>query len=328
METVSCALCGSGPDKNEILETRTKNKKIKANTVICKNCGLVFLNPRMTKNEYSKFYSSPAYRKLASGTEKPTQALDERSLRGAEEKTDFFIRSVDLRTLKIKSYLDIGCSAGYLPYKFSQMGWQAEGLEPTKTFADHGKKKFGIKIIPVLLEEARIHKEYSFITLVHVFEHITDPHSVLRKLRNLLADDGILYIEVPNVHEFYGRFEQSCDIAHPYYYSPATLSAVLKMNGFDIVKLVRGSSVRLFAKKGTPTKVKVSEYAKTLDVLHKLRRNYYLKGYFIFTPLFDRFSRFVVKHETLATTFKKLARAYSRSRLPFSNALRQLGAVE
>ncbi len=311
----------------EILETRARYG-LQVNTVICKVCGLVFISPRMTLKEYEEFYSSPAYRKLYSSMEVPTKGLDERSLRGAKEKFSFLSGNISMSQFKKKRFLDIGCSAGYLPFVFHQNGWEAEGLEPTRTFAEHGRKKFGLNIMTGLVENTKFNGKYSFITLVHVFEHITDPHSVLSKLRSLLADDGVLYIEVPNVQEFYGRFEQSCDIAHPYYYSPATLSAVLKINGFDIVKLVAGSSVRVFAKKGTPAKVKVSEYAKTLDILRKLRRNYYLKGYFIFTPLFDHFSRFVVKHETLATAFKKLARAYSRSGLPFSRAMKELGAVE
>jgi len=325
MENVNCTLCGSGV--KEILETRARYG-LQVNTVICKVCGLVFISPRMTLKEYDEFYSSPAYRKLYSSMEMPTKEMDERSLRGAEEKFSFFSRSINMSRFGKKKFLDIGCSAGYLPFVFHKRDWEAEGLEPTRTFAEHGRKKFGLNIMTGLVENTKFKGKYSFITLIHVFEHITDPHAVLRKLRNLLDADGILYIEVPNVQEFYGRFEQSCDIAHPYYYSPATLSAVLKMNGFDIVKLISGSSVRLFAKKGTPAKVKVSEYAKTLDILRKLRRNYYLKGYFIFTPLFDRFSRFVVNHGTLATALKKLARAYSRSGLPFSRAMKELGAVE
>ncbi|MBI4170701.1 MAG: class I SAM-dependent methyltransferase [Candidatus Aenigmarchaeota archaeon] len=326
METVVCALCGS--DKNEILETRTKNKEIKANTVICRNCGFVFLNPRMTKREYAEFYSFAQYRKLAGGTEQPTEALDQRSLRGAEEKFTFFSRDINLSQFRTKKFLDIGCSAGYLPFVFSQNGWEAEGLEPTRSFVQHGRKKFGLNIMTGLIEAHKLTKRYSLITLIHVFEHITNPHVVLQKLRKALAEDGLLYIEVPNVQEFYGRFEQSCDIAHPYFYSPETLSAVLRINGFDIVKLVAGSSVRVFAKKGAPAKVKVDEYEKTLEALRNNRRSYYLKGYFIFTPLFDSFSRFVANHEMLAIAFKKLARAYSRSGLPFSRAVKELGAVE
>ncbi len=325
METVDCAMCGSGD--REILATKARFN-LPATTVICKKCGMVFLNPRMTMKEYEEFYSSPAYRKLYSSTEKPTRQLDERSLRGAWEKFHFFSGSIGLNLFKTKKFLDVGCSAGYLPFVFSKNGWDAEGLEPTRTFAEHGRRKFGLKIRAGLLENEAFVSKYSFITLIHVFEHITDPHAALRKLKKLLTDGGILYIEVPNVQEFYGRFEQSCDIAHPYFYSPATLSGVMKMNGFEIVKLISGSSVRVFAKKGPSVRVKISEYEKTLRILQKCRRNHYLKGYFIFTPLFENFSRFVANHAALAKAIKKFARAYSKSRLPFSNALKQLGAVE
>ena len=325
METVECAICGSAD--HELLAARASHN-IQAKTVICRRCGLVFLNPRMTRQEYEKFYSTPAYRKLCSNAEVPTEELDRRSLRGAEEKFAFFAKSINLSAFRRKKFLDVGCSAGYLPFAFKRHGWAAEGLEPTGTFADHGREKFGVAIMTGLLETAKFRKKYSFITLIHVFEHMTDPHAALRKLRSMLAPDGILYIEVPNVQEFYGRFEQSCDIAHPYFYSPATLLAVLRMNGFAAAKMQSGASVRIFARKGHKENVSVSDYAPTIAAIAKRKRDYYLKGYFIFTPLYTSASRLAYRRPALAKVVKKIARAYSASRLPFAHALRELGAVE
>lgn len=325
METVKCTLCGSVD--HGVLETRARFG-MKANTVICRRCGLVFLNPRMTPAEYEQFYSSSAYRKLYSNAERPTKVLDERSLRGAREKFLFVSGAIDLSGFSRKKFLDIGCSAGYLPFIFSQHGWESDGIEPTKTFAEHGRKKFGLDIKTGMLNSVSIRKKYSLITMVHVFEHMTDPHATLKKIRNILAEDGLVYIEVPNVQEFYGRFSQGCDIAHPYFYSPQTLRAVLAASGFDVVKMVCGSSVRAFAKKGTAARLLVDDYAKTMSVLQRQRRSYYTKGYFFFTPACETVTNLLAKHDRLANFFKKIARMYSKTRLPFSRALHQLGVFE
>lgn len=325
MEKILCALCDS--DDHETLETRARYE-LKATTVICKNCGLVFLNPRMTFGEYEKFYSSSKYRKLYSSMESPTKELDERSLRGAEEKFAFFEKNINLSKFKNKTFLDIGCSAGYLPFVFKKNGWDAEGIEPTKSFAEHGRKKFGVKIRTGLLEKEIYKKKYSFITLVHVFEHLTEPHTALQKLRKMLTANGLLYIEVPNVQEFYGRFEQSCDAAHPYFYSPETLTAILRSNGFEVFKSFSGSAIRIFAKTGKKKLTKISDYARTKEILKRRRRNYYIKGYFIFTPIYERSSRAIANNPKAAAAFKKFAKVYSKSRLPFSRALKELGAVD
>jgi SAM-dependent methyltransferase len=53
VESVSCNLCGS--DERELVAERDKYK-LSLNTVMCRKCGLIYLNPRPTARAYQKHY--------------------------------------------------------------------------------------------------------------------------------------------------------------------------------------------------------------------------------------------------------------------------------
>ncbi len=333
METVACALCGS---RNQQLLAKKSRFGIPAPMVICRDCGLVFINPRMTGEEYGKFYSSNAYRRLYSKKEAPDTILDASSIRGAEEKLRFIKNRVNLAKIMPKKFIDVGCSAGYLAYLFKKAGWDSIGIEPSIKFSDYGSRKFGIKILPILLEDMKTVKKYGFIALIHVFEHFTEPEIALKKLRSLLADGGVMYLEVPNVWEFYGRFEG--DVQHPYFYSPPTLRTLLERNGFSVIWIDAGTAVRIFAKKGRFLNKKCSTYEETVRRIDKINRDYYLRGYWLFTPAFAYTKNFLgfatVKlfgeegSSRIINALKRIARAYIRAGLPLSRALKGLGAVD
>ncbi len=45
-----------------------------------------------------------------------------------------------------------------------------------------------------------INGEYSMISMIHVLEHIIDPHKEIEKIAQLLENNGILLIQVPDIH--------------------------------------------------------------------------------------------------------------------------------
>jgi 2-polyprenyl-3-methyl-5-hydroxy-6-metoxy-1,4-benzoquinol methylase len=51
-----------------------------------------------------------------------------------------------------------------------------------------------------LIEEIEIESKYDVIFLVHTLEHVTDPTSVLTKLKSLLTPKGKIFVAVPNAN--------------------------------------------------------------------------------------------------------------------------------
>ena len=80
------------------------------------------------------------------------------------------------------------------------------------------------------------------IAMFHVLEHLEDPVEVLEECRSVLADDGRLFIEVPNGSS---RAAKSLDPAwdrwqfgfHYWHYTPPALHALTGRAGLRILEL-------------------------------------------------------------------------------------------
>jgi SAM-dependent methyltransferase len=85
--------------------------------------------------------------------------------------------------------IEIGCGKGYFMTKLREAGYQVTGLDPTYQGEDASvvKKFYG----PELGLFA------NGLVLRHVLEHIQDPYTFLKLIRDSNAGRGLLYIEVP-----------------------------------------------------------------------------------------------------------------------------------
>lgn len=95
--------------------------------------------------------------------------------------------------------LDAGCGAGGLLVRLTALGWQAEGVEVDPVAADVARTTSGR---PVRVGDFRAIDlptgAYDLVVLSHVFEHLDDPITALRRLRSLLAPGGRLVLIYPN----------------------------------------------------------------------------------------------------------------------------------
>jgi hypothetical protein len=75
--------------------------------------------------------------------------------------------------------------------------------------------------------------------MIDVVEHLPDPRATLRAAASLLREGGLLYLLTPDVESVSARLLRSrwwgLRPAHLYYFSPATLSALLGQVGFEVV---------------------------------------------------------------------------------------------
>ena len=100
---VGCAICES----KDLIIFATKSKfDADIPTLICKNCGLVFTNSKMTQEEQNQFYKDDTYIKLKYPTVKKyyQEKVDAQTLRAQQSFsfTDQFIK-------RNSDILDIGC---------------------------------------------------------------------------------------------------------------------------------------------------------------------------------------------------------------------------
>lgn len=129
--------------------------------------------------------------------------------------------------------LDLGCGIGVTLSAFHDIApaWSLEGYDPNL------KDIASISALPGVTavhggELADLPPGYRCITCFHVLEHIVDPLPTLSQARALLADDGVLVIQIP----YYRDNAFDLTIAdHCSHFTPATLAPLLARAGLEIV---------------------------------------------------------------------------------------------
>lgn len=196
--------------------------------LICQNCGFVFQDPQTSKAADPDFYQQ-TYRCIYQASEEPTPKdlyqQTQRALNQAE-----WLKS--LHNNKFSDILDIGASSGLLLETFAKkFGAQVTGVEPGDAYRALAEAK-GIPMhasIEALISKKP--KRFDLVTLMHVLEHLEHPIQVLTQIREeLLAEDGLLFIEVPN---FYAH--DSYELAHLSCFTKHTLNELIQQTGFEVV---------------------------------------------------------------------------------------------
>ncbi|MFC1727320.1 class I SAM-dependent methyltransferase [Patescibacteria group bacterium] len=196
--------------------------------VKCKSCGLVFVNPRVNGKEIIDQYSSKAEKDY---------------IKDASGRTASFRRSVKM-VKKFQNFgkiLDIGCAAGFFLKAAEEEGFRAYGIEPNQWLANWGKKKLSLKIFNIPFEKAKFRKSsFEVVAFWDVLEHLTDPLAALKKANKLLKKDGLIVINYPDIESLSARIFKArwwfVWSGHLYYFSPETISKMLKKAGFKVIE--------------------------------------------------------------------------------------------
>jgi len=221
-----CPVCGSCQIKHF---SNAKHKEVKLSYDICKNCGIIFMNPHPTEEWYDIFYKQ-YYRSFYSDPISPTPDEKVKQRKRARTLLQFLKKDI----YGERYHLDIGCSTG----EFSQ-ALKSEypisrsvGVEPDQTYRQSAES-LGIKCYDNLSSVSNDKQSFTLISMNHVLEHILKPSQFLSNLKkDLLERGGLVYIEVPNYAGLFGSFE----IAHPIVFTEESLENTLKLAGFKIIE--------------------------------------------------------------------------------------------
>jgi SAM-dependent methyltransferase len=139
------------------------------------------------------------------------------------------------------SVLDIGCGTGYLLHKLESKGWEVQGIEPGKP-ALFGSEKYKIPIINDFFPSNKLNGKFDVVICSLVLEHIIDPADFIRKIKQVLKENGTVVIGVPNCLPYI----LSGDISmlfheHWSYFTPNSLTAFLIKNSCSNISIKESS---------------------------------------------------------------------------------------
>ena len=269
-ETINCPLCSA--------DLFRKKYEIKSwNIVKCTKCGLVYVNPRLQKNELINIYTENYFDNDAVGYlhYKDISELRTKNFqKWVADATSYFQAPVSCRAL------DIGCAAGYCLDVFKAMGWDACGVEVNKAYASQLKQD-GYKVYNAPLLEINFNERYDIITLFDVVEHLTDLREHFSKLGSILSDNGIIVIITPDFNSlqrriFGKKWFQFKPVEHINYFNLHTLKNLVESSGLKIIRHKKGGQYSNMA--FLQNRLQRYGFGKTLPIFHFITKLFKLNN--------------------------------------------------
>jgi len=269
-EKLNCLTCNS--KDFQTLSEKSRYGVI-MHVVICKNCGLVQTNPRMTKDSLYKFYENE-YRKIDQGLESPNQEFFLKQYNHGKNIYNY-IKQITGKPIKKKFVVEIGTGSGGILQFFKENDNKVLGLDIDREYIEFGKTK-GLNLNVGTIEKiSSLDKKPDLIIYSHVVEHLINPLEDLKKIRNYVNNNSLLYVEVPGIkfleYSYNQDFLRYLHDAHTFHYTLTSLKNCMKKAGFDFI--AGNEVINSLFKIGRIDENYENDYDLVIQYLQKLERN-------------------------------------------------------
>lgn len=214
----------------------------------CKRCSLVFLDPQMDNDGYSDFYAK-WYRPIVSAyhdREINAETLPADQRRYADSLSEWLSSqfsaqsSAQLGGAKIDTLLDVGGSTGIVAAALRDaIGAQGTVIDPSPEELEVAAG-LGLETAAGFVEdfEPAAGTRFDLVVLCQTADHLLDVASALRKIRQLVSDEGWFFVDIVDyqtVAANKGGIVEAIKVDHPYYFSDVTVRCALARAGFEVV---------------------------------------------------------------------------------------------
>lgn len=231
LEHIDCPIC----ERNETVPLFNKDS---LSVVVCKQCRLRYVNPRVSHQTLETGYVEAYY---------PPDKV-ERIRTDSMEWLQMAERLAELeKQCQGKGQLlDVGCGIGTFLHLAREQDWETYGIDPSKSGSAFAQERYKLDVRCGEVFDADFPSaHFDAITAYHVLEHISELNPFLREIRRVLKPHiGKLVIEVPNGGSLQSRLQKAdWPYVHPrdhlYYFSAHTLPKLLRKHGFHHITLGR-----------------------------------------------------------------------------------------
>jgi 2-polyprenyl-3-methyl-5-hydroxy-6-metoxy-1,4-benzoquinol methylase len=163
----------------------------------CANCGLVNLDlsAGLDQTQYTDQWVDP------------TDATEPRN-----RDNDATFRFIQRYVRGPGRLLDLGCGHGRLLYRAKMDGWEVKGVELSAETAARAQAELGVPVVAVDFLQMTPAQEdlehFDLVCLRHVLEHLPDSKLAMRKIRAMLAPQGQVLLEMPNIEAWDKRIKR------------------------------------------------------------------------------------------------------------------------
>ena len=131
-----------------------------------------------------------------------------------------------------RTLLDIGCGAGFFIACLKRYSWDVRGIDISEWATNFAREKLNLDVLMGSIEDVEISDQFDVITMYHTLEHLSHPLQSLKKVSEILSNDGVFVVKAPNLASFdriwHGtKWRGYTDQSHFYYFTPKTYQMLL-----------------------------------------------------------------------------------------------------
>ncbi len=243
MKSERCPICSSTArqDQKSYLELALNQAPKPYEIFHCKGCGLRWMSPHPTPDDYQTIYDSSYYE-------------SEQEMGGSyrEEKLELLPCYSNLAK-RFQSFgitsklLDIGCGTGDFLISAQEHGISGTGVEPSRHACQQAAAA-GLTVHEGTLSDlSPDNGPYAAVHCSHVLEHVPDAHAFIEQIKDITQPGAPVYIEVPiqfdGLLDMINRLRRQQrrysdhSIHHHYFFTPKAIKQLLTAHGFEIISL-------------------------------------------------------------------------------------------
>lgn len=166
--------------------------------------GFLELVNKPTKEELEDYYAKSYYQNESGNFRKEYSRLESKIIEMRVEQKAIHISELIRNGEEIiGSLLDVGCGEGYVLNHHKKMGWKVSGID----FSTVGVKQMNANVAQyveqgdvyeLLFSKIRSNQKYDIVWLGNILEHVLSPIELLNSIQNLVYNNSILVVTVPN----------------------------------------------------------------------------------------------------------------------------------
>ncbi len=243
-----CKICGEKGkiqiNKNDFfLRTDSSDKKlIEYKNFVCVNCGNIYHYPDINNKKLIKHYQT-SYRNTDSIINLDKSNIDlpirfdwtTMSFHRFHAFYEIIKNNKVIKNYKKIKILDYGCYQGAFLYSCKKIfNFKTFGTDFNKEGLNLAKSVFMVdEVFQTNDNFFKKKNKVDIISLLHVFEHLSDPVNFLVKIKkNILKKNGLLYLEIPN--PFANPLN---DPTHLNLYSAETIRYILESCNYKVLNI-------------------------------------------------------------------------------------------
>jgi 2-polyprenyl-3-methyl-5-hydroxy-6-metoxy-1,4-benzoquinol methylase len=234
-ENVRCNSCHADNFDIVVSDGRDRRHQLPGQfrLVKCRECSLVYLNPRPTTKALAVYYP-PDYAPYVQ--------------RGLPGKLTRFLREREAAGLRRSlpegaEVLEVGCAAGDLLVPLRDVGFRVTGVELSDHAATIARTRHHLDVHTGTIADAPLAgRSFDAVIMRNVIEHVPDPKGDLAKAASLLTPGGLLVLRTDNVASSDARLFRSLWYGfdfprHLTLFSPETLSSLVRSAGLEVTRV-------------------------------------------------------------------------------------------